>query len=87
MNTEIVNDWTPQELRREVLIWTGIELSNTQFYAWLRAAMIDRNRIYTERDRYKLMNFSRYMLRYRRLETAKAKLIEHLQQNEALYPC
>lgn len=85
IKTELLKDWTHQELRRELFIWSGVDLGITQFYAWLPNALIQPKRIYTNRDRKKLLKFAEFMARYKRLQEAKAKLIEHMQLHPEEY--
>lgn len=86
MYCEVVKDWTHKELRQELIIWLNLELGQTQFYAWLPYALIRKKRIYTNRDRWKLIRFATFMKRYKRLEKAKAKLIEDMQTHPEKYP-
>ncbi|MBW4662312.1 MAG: hypothetical protein KME15_26970 [Drouetiella hepatica Uher 2000/2452] len=83
--TELVKDWTYQELKQEILIWQNVELGTTQFYKWLPYALIAKKRIYTNRDRRKLLKFAQLMQRYKRLEIAKNKLIQHIEQHPEQY--
>ena len=84
--TEVVKDWTYQELKQEILIWQNIELGTTQFYKWLPYALIAKKRIYTNRDRRKLLQFAQLMKRYKRLEIAKDQLIQHMEHYPEQYP-
>jgi DNA-binding SARP family transcriptional activator len=83
---EIVRDWTWQELQRELLIWAGKELKTTQFYEWLPYALIAKKRIYSDRDRAKLLKFAELMARHKRLEMASEKLIEYMTLNPGEFP-
>lgn len=86
MQCEIVRDWTHLELRREILIWTGIKIGQTQFYTWLPFALIAKKRIYTDRDRRKLLKFAQFMSRYGRLRKAREALIKDMKTKPEDYP-
>lgn len=85
---EVLKDWSVAELKRELLVWHGIELRTTQFYAWLSGAVIKprKNGVYSERDKRKLMKFAEFMGRYNRIAIAKEKLLEHIKQYPEEYP-
>ncbi|MBW4660988.1 MAG: hypothetical protein KME15_20115 [Drouetiella hepatica Uher 2000/2452] len=81
MQTEIVqDDWSSEDLRRELLIWANIELKRSQFYLWLKHAYIkpQQPNVYTDSDRAKLLRFAHLMQRYRSLKLASKKLYESL---------
>ena len=82
--TEILKDWTWQELQRELLIWRGVEIGKTQIFVWFQHALIDPDiaGVYTSRDRAKLLRFAQLMQRYRNLKLASQKLIQELQEGE-----
>lgn len=86
MKCELVKNWRFKELKRELLIWCEVDLGTTQFYAWLPYALITKKRIYNDRDRAKLITFGHFMKRYKRLEMARAKLIEVMQTYPENFP-
>ena len=86
MRCEVVRDWTHSELRREIFIWTGVEIGQTQFYTWLPFALIAKKRIYTDRDRRKLLKFAQFMSRYKRLNDAKEALMQDMETKPEDYP-
>lgn len=86
MQCELVKDWQYKELKHELFLWCGVDLSTTQFYAWLPYALITKKRIYSERDRAKLIAFGFFMRRYKRLEVARGKLIQLMQTHPERFP-
>ena len=86
MQCELVKDWTHSELRREILIWAGVEVGQTQFYQWLTCALIAKKRIYTDRDRRKILKFAQFMTRYKRLKNAREALIQDMKTKPEDYP-
>lgn len=79
---QVLEDYTRDDVRREVLIWTGRELSITQFYAWLPYCLIPSPKpVYTKRDVKKFLFISTQLQRVRNLDLAKQKLIQRIEQH------
>lgn len=77
----ITDGYTRDELRREVLIWAGRELSLTRFYEWIRYAFVDRKPIYSDRDRSKLLYFAECLNRVRSYQEASIQLLKALDES------
>lgn len=91
---EILNPWwesdrlyTANELRRDLLIFAGADLGPTQFYQWLKFALIKapkvRKLVYTARDRYHLLKFAtEYKPRYPTLQAASIAFYQDVLAKE-----
>jgi hypothetical protein len=78
----ILEDYTRDEVRREVLIWSGRDLSVAQFYIWLPYCLIPEPKaLYTKRDVKKFLFVSQQLKRIRSLETAKQKLVQRIENH------
>ena len=76
---QVLEDYTRDELRREVLIWTGRDLSVTQFYDWLPYCLIPEPKpLYTKRDVAKFLFVAHQLKRVRSLAIAQEKLARRI---------
>lgn len=83
--SEIVTDYTRDELRYLIHQYTGRSLSISQFYRWLPFALIERKLLYTIRDAKKLIFLASQLNRVRDFEFAKSQLIHDLKTNSKKY--
>lgn len=83
---QVLQEYTRDDIRREVLIWANRDLSIPQFYEWLPYCLIPKPKpLYTKRDAAKFVFVANYLNRVRNLEIAKQKLIEDLELNPWRY--
>lgn len=79
--TQLLEDYTRDDVRHEVLIWGNRDLSISQFYEWLPYCLIPEPKpLYTKRDVKKFLFVSNQLKRVRNLEIAKHKLIQRIEK-------
>lgn len=85
MNTELLSGYTRDDIRREVLVWTGRELSIPRFYGWLPYCFEKPKLIYTKRTVAKFVFVGQVLNVVRSLEVARQRLKEDIDQNPWRY--
>lgn len=83
--SEVVTDYTRDELRMLITRYSGRSLSVSQFYRWLPYALVKRAQTYSPRDAKKLLFLAMQLNRVRDFEFARAKLIQDLENNPHQY--
>jgi hypothetical protein len=82
ITAKVLEDYTRDEVRREVLIWANRDLSVPQFYEWLPYCLIPSPKdLYTKRDVQKFLFVANQLKRIRNLEIAKQKLIQRIENH------
>ncbi|MBE9178639.1 hypothetical protein IQ268_08710 [Oculatella sp. LEGE 06141] len=83
---QLLEDYTRDDVRRELLIWADRELSVSQFYEWLPFCLVQRKPLYGKRDVAKFLFIANHLKRDRSLERAKTALLKDLNQHPERYP-
>lgn len=81
----VVEGFTRNDIRREVMIWTNRDLGEKQFYEWLPYCLVQRKPLYSKRDVAKFIFVASYLSRDRSLTRARDALINDIQQNPERY--